>query len=213
MAWWTLGQVVDWARQVDPIARVEDIRIALERRCGSGRIRARGRRRHYSSDTVLPLDIHNPTFIWFSDEHGRLETGIDEISTGEWRDLAFFARPTAEVGEQYHRGFARAFERIDAPVELRSKSKHRLAWSDVEFCGDDVIQEWAHAGDDANTAKPPLSVGVPVVTARFLIAICADGMSSGSRRWPCRIRHLQAKRTGPRRSNNFPIGSRALGCA
>ena len=128
--WWTLGQVVDWIREIDPTARIGDIRLALVNRCASGRIRAHGHPWLYGFDAVLPIDHHDPSFLWFSEQHGRLDASFDEISAGEWRELAFFARPILEVGEQYQLTLARAFDQLGSPVELRSTSKHRLAAGD-----------------------------------------------------------------------------------
>jgi hypothetical protein len=71
---------------------------------------------------------------------------LEPISTGEWRDLAFFARPVHKAGEEYLTGLARALEELNSPVELRSNSKHRLAWLDVEFSQEDLAHEWPHAG-------------------------------------------------------------------
>jgi hypothetical protein len=141
--WWTLDQVVGWVREIDPTASIVEIRIALERWCGLGRIGARGHRRHYFLDAVLPINTYDPNFVFFSEEHGRLQPWFDQISPGEWKDLAFFARPTLVAGEPYQVGLARALGRLDSPVELCSRSKYRLAWSYVEFCRDDVVREWA----------------------------------------------------------------------
>jgi hypothetical protein len=47
-----------------------------------------------------------------------------------------------KTGEQYHEATARALDQLDAPVELRSVSKHRLAWKDIEFRHD----EWSENG-------------------------------------------------------------------
>ena len=38
-----------------------------------------------------------------------------------------------------------ALAQLVSPVELRSLSKHRLAWRDVEFWRADVIREWFQA--------------------------------------------------------------------
>src|SRR6202035_3206836 len=38
-----------------------------------------------------------------------------------------------------------ALAQLVSPVELRSLSKHRLAWRDVEFWRADVIREWPQA--------------------------------------------------------------------
>ena len=38
-----------------------------------------------------------------------------------------------------------ALAQLVSPVELRSISKHRLAWRDVEFWRADVIREWSQA--------------------------------------------------------------------
>jgi hypothetical protein len=50
---------------------------------------------------------------------------------------------------------------LDSPVELRSVSKYRLAWKDVEFWRDDVIPEWPDAGDvAAQNELPGFSAGL-----------------------------------------------------
>ena len=180
--WWTLSQVVDWVREIDPSARVGDIRLALVSRCASGRIRTHGHRRLYAFGSVLPIDHNDPTFIWFAEQHGRLEAWFDEISADEWRDLAFFARPTLVVGEQYHLAFERAFDELDSPVELRSISKHRLAWRDVEFWRDDVIRELPHRSDAAEYSgrEPTAVIGVRV---KHRIAAPPQVSERDLRRW------------------------------
>jgi hypothetical protein len=110
--------------------------------------------------------------VLFSDEYSYVKPSPDPISTYEWHDLAFFARPTHEAGEEYLTGFTRALDHLDSPVELRSKSKHRLAWIDVEFSRDDVMREWSHAGSavDQDAVKPKplpgLSGGIAGGTTR-----------------------------------------------
>jgi hypothetical protein len=106
------------------------------------------------------LDHCDPNFVWFSDHHSRLQSWFDPISADEWKDLTFFARPILKTGEQYFAAAARALDQLDSPVELRSVSKYRLAWKDVEFWRDDVITEWPDAGDVAAQNDPegePLS--------------------------------------------------------
>jgi hypothetical protein len=96
----------------------------------------------------LPMDHHDPNFVWFADYYSRLQSWFEPISADEW-DLIFFARPIPKTGEQYHEAVARALDQLDSPVELRSVSKYRLAWMDIEFWQDDVIRGWAAAGDVA----------------------------------------------------------------
>jgi hypothetical protein len=196
--WWTLGQVVDWVQAINPTARIGDIRLALVNRCASSRIRAHGHRWLYGFDAILPIDQHDPNFIWFSEQHGRLDAWLDQISADDWKDLAFFARPTHQAGEQYRCALARAFDELGSPVELRSISKHRLAWKDVEFWRDDVIREWAHPGDadepSAAEREPPSVTGVMAtpVSDRHLcewyerrvaeLSACGQG-SSGEEDW------------------------------
>jgi hypothetical protein len=86
----------------------------------------------------------DPGFVLSSEEYSCLDTSPEPIRLGEWRDLAFFARPIRQPGEDYLTGFQRAFNQSDGPVELRSKSKYRLAWMDVEFLREDVMREWAN---------------------------------------------------------------------
>jgi hypothetical protein len=221
--WWTLGEVVDWIQEIDPTARIGDIRLALVNRCASGRIRAQGHRWLYGFDTILPIDHHDPYFLWFSEQHGRLDASFDEISAGEWKDLAFFARPTLKVGEQYQLTLARAFDELGLPVELRSTSKHRLAWKDVEFWRDDVIREWAHPCDadepSAAEREPPLA-GVRVIAApvslrelrgwyqRRISELSAQGQtSSGQEDWEA------AKRQFPDRVTRARVRSICEECA
>ena len=70
MPWWTLSNVVDWVRDIDPTATIRQIRVALEELCGFGRVRARGNRRVYGYDRPMPIDHRDPTFIRFADEYG-----------------------------------------------------------------------------------------------------------------------------------------------
>jgi len=158
--WWTLVEVVDWVRGIHPNATIGEIRGALQGWCASDRIRAHGRRRLYSSDRPLPMDHHDPEFVLFADHHSRLQSWFEPISADEWKDLTFFARPIPKTGEQYHLAAARALDQLHSPVELRSLSKYRLAWKDIEFWRDDVIREWAIAGDVAkqdDAKREPLS--------------------------------------------------------
>jgi hypothetical protein len=46
------------------------------------------------------------------------------------------------MDRQYAVALEQALAQLVSPVELRSLSKHRLAWSDVEFWRADVIREW-----------------------------------------------------------------------
>jgi len=155
MPWWTLSNVVDWVRDIDPTATIRQIRVALEERCGSGRIRARGHRGVYGYNRLMPIDHRDPTFVQFAEEYGEPRSSFDEISASEWRDLAFFARPSPGINQQYQAALTLALDQLTSPVELRSVSKYRLAWKDVEFWQDDVIGMWPHASDAAepNEAK------------------------------------------------------------
>jgi hypothetical protein len=109
--------------------------------------------------------------VLLSDEYSYVKPLPEPISRYEWHDLTFFARPTHEAGEEHLTGFTRALDHLDSPVELRSKSKHRLAWLDVEFSQEDVIREWPNAGSamEQNEVKPKpppgLSGGVAGRTA------------------------------------------------
>lgn len=142
--WSAFGDIVHWLRETDPKASILSIRSAVWERCKSGRVRARGRRRTYSWDRFPKLSPADPEFVRLSEEYSHVDPTLEEISPGEWRDLAFFVRPVHKVGEEYLMGFARALDELNSPVELRSKSKHRLAWVDVEFCQEDVAREWPH---------------------------------------------------------------------
>jgi hypothetical protein len=143
--WWTLGEVVEWVQGIDPAATVWQIRIELEGRCGSGRIRAQGRRWVYRYDQPLGIDHGNSLFVTFADQYGGPRSSFEAISTYEWKDLTFFARPTSEMDKQYEAALGQALAQLVSPVELRSISKHRLAWRDVEFWRTDVIREWPQA--------------------------------------------------------------------
>jgi hypothetical protein len=91
----------------------------------------------------------DPTFVRFADEYGEPRSSFDEISATEWKDLTFFVRATHVTNEQYHVALISALDRLTSPVELRSVSKCRLAWKDVEFRRDDVIEVWPEVSDAA----------------------------------------------------------------
>jgi hypothetical protein len=171
--WWTLLRVAEWVHTIDTTAGVGDIRMALASRCALGRIRANGRRWLYPFNAVLLLDHHDPFFVGFAEQHGRLDPWFAEISAEEWRDLVFFARPTLVVGEQYHVALERALDHSDSPVELRSISKHRLAWADVEFWRDDVIWELCHLSVAAERSAAPREP-VAATTLRMLAPPISD---------------------------------------
>jgi len=141
--WWTLGEVVKWVQAIDPAATVWQIRIGLEGRCASGRIRSHGRRWVYRYDRPLWIDHGDRQFVLFSDEYGGPQSSFDAISAYEWKDLTFFARPTPEMDRHYEVALEQALAQLVSQVELRSVSKHRLAWRDVEFWRVDVIREWS----------------------------------------------------------------------
>jgi hypothetical protein len=143
--WWTLGDVVEWVQAVEPAAIVWQIRIELEGRCASGRIRAHGRRWLYRPDKPLWIDHRDGQFVLFADQYGWPQSSFDVIAACEWKDLTFFARPTPEMDRQYDVALEQALAQLVSPVELRSLSKHRLAWRDVEFWRADVIREWPQA--------------------------------------------------------------------
>jgi hypothetical protein len=124
---------------------VWEIRVGLEGRCVSRRIRARGRRRIYRYDRFPKIEHTDPAFVLFSEQYSYVDPLPEPIRPSEWGDLVFFARPIHQPGQDYLTGLERALNRSDVPVELRSKSKHRLAWVDVEFLREDVPREWDHA--------------------------------------------------------------------
>jgi hypothetical protein len=144
--WWTFSEIIDWFRNTDPNASILSICRAVGERCASGRVRARGRRRIFNFDRFPKISHTDPGFVRLSEEYSRVNPIPEPISTGEWRDLAFFARPVHKAGEEYLIGFARALEELNSPVELRSNSRHRLAWPDVEFSQEDLAHQWPHAG-------------------------------------------------------------------
>jgi hypothetical protein len=114
------------------------------------------------------MDHYDPEFALFADHHSRLHSWFEPIPADEWKDLTFFARPIPKTGEQYHEAAVRALDQLDSPTELRSLSKYRLAWKDVEFWRDDVIQAWADAGDIAkqgDAEREPLSDAAGRTTA------------------------------------------------
>ena len=143
MPWWTLSNVVDWVRGIDPAATIRQIRVELEELCGSARIRARGHRREYGYDGRMPIGPGDPAFVRFADEYGEPRSSFDEISAADWKDLNFFARATLGTNEPYHVALRAALDQLASPVELRSVSKCRLAWRDVEFRRDDVTEVWS----------------------------------------------------------------------
>jgi hypothetical protein len=140
--WWTLGDVVEWVQGIDPAATVWQIRIELAGRCASGRIRAHGRRWVYRYDQLLWIDHSVPEFVSFCDQYGGPQSSFEAISADEWNDLTFFARRTPGMNRRYEVGLEQALAHLVSPVELRSLSKHRLAWRDVEFWRADVTREW-----------------------------------------------------------------------
>jgi hypothetical protein len=88
----------------------------------------------------------DPLFVLSSEERSSVNPLPEPIRAGEWSDLTFFARPIHEPGREWLTGFERALNRVDVPVELRSKSKYRLAWTDIEFLREEVVSEWPHWG-------------------------------------------------------------------
>ena len=140
--WWTLSDVVEWVQGIDPAATVWQIRIELAGRCASGRIRAHGRRWVHRYDQPLGIDHSDPLFVVVSDQYGGPQSSFEAIRADEWKDLTFFARRTSEMDRQYAVALKQALAQLVSPVELRSLSKHRLAWRDVEFWRADVIREW-----------------------------------------------------------------------
>ena len=89
--WWTLGQVVDSIREIDPAARIGDIRLALVNRCASGRdpvhtaiagSTVSTRSSQSTTMTQVSFGFRNSMADWMR--------RFDEISAGEWRELAFF---------------------------------------------------------------------------------------------------------------------------
>jgi hypothetical protein len=84
-------------------------------------------------------------FVVISDQYGAPQSWFEAISADEWNDLTFFARRTPGMDRRYEVGLEQALAQLVSPVELRSLSKHRLAWRDVEFWRVDVIREWLQA--------------------------------------------------------------------
>jgi hypothetical protein len=162
MMWWVLSDIVDWVRRIDPTATVGQIRVALKDACAANRIRARGHQRVYLYDRRLPIAHWDPTFVQFADEYGEPRSSFDTISAAEWKDLTFFARPTSGMNELHHVALTRALDQLASPVELRSVSKRRLAWIDVEFLRSDVVREWPHAAGlvlQGEVSPEPISGG------------------------------------------------------
>ena len=93
----------------------------------------------YGSTTSTGSSSCSPTNI------GGPQSSFDAISAYEWKDLTFFARPTPEMDRQYEVALEQALAQLVSPVELRSLSKHRLAWRDVECWRADVIRAWSQA--------------------------------------------------------------------
>jgi len=188
MTWWTLGNVVDWVRGIDPTATIGQIRVVLEKLCGSDRVHTRGHRRVYGYDRPVPIDHRDPTFVQFADEYGEPRSSFDEISATEWKDLTFFARATHVTNEPYHVALISALDRLTSPVELRSPSKRRLAWKDVEFWRDDVIEVWPEVSDaaepnEANCEPQAGDVGEATRGRQLLIGRPAPLSDRDLRRW------------------------------
>jgi hypothetical protein len=160
--WWRLRDLVDWFRKIDPNASTIRILSAVEERCACGQIRARGRRRVYVWDRLPKISHTDPGFVPMSEEYSQASPTLEEIPRTEWRDLVFFGRPVVKAGEEYLLAFAQAFDNLASPLELRSNSKYRLAWLDVEIFGDDVVREFSPAEGEAqrDAAKPELQSGV-----------------------------------------------------
>jgi hypothetical protein len=112
----------------------------------------------------------NPEFVPISEQYGQTSPTLEEIPQAEWRDLVFFGRPVFKAGEDYLMAFERAFDDLASPLELRSKSKYRLAWLDVEIFSDDVVREFSPAeGETPRDATIPelqngVSAGLGTVT-------------------------------------------------
>jgi hypothetical protein len=85
MTWWTLSDVVDWVRRIDPTATVGQIRVALKEACAGNRIRAHARQRVYVYDRPMPIGHWYPDFVQFADEYGKPGSSFDGISAAEWK--------------------------------------------------------------------------------------------------------------------------------
>jgi hypothetical protein len=223
--WWTLGNVLDWVRGIDPTATIGQIRIVLEKLCGSDRVHTRGHRRVYGYDRPVPIDHRDPTFVHFADECGEPRSSFDEISATEWKDLTFFARATHVTNEPYHVALISALDRLTSPVELRSVSNCRLAWKDVEFRRVDVLEVWPEDSDaaepnEANCEPQAGAVGEatgegncrPGALLHCPTGICAGGTRDASRSWRTAARALRAKMIGKRPSKNLADASQEPGC-
>ena len=180
--WWTLGQVIGWVRATYPDPTVWDVRAGLEGRCASGRIQARGRRRIYSFDRFPKISHTDPSFVTFSEEYSYVNPLPEPIRPGEWRDLAFFARPIQRPGEDYLTGFERALNQSDVPIELRSKSKNRLAWMDLKFLREDVVREWPN--DRFGAELEPVDQKTPGSPSDGIAAGSAEAGRSARRTTP-----------------------------
>ena len=177
--WWTLSDVVDWVRRIDPPATIRQIRVVLEDRCAGDRIRTRGRRLDYRPDRAMPISHLQPDFVQFADAYGEPRPSFDAISAAEWEDLTFFARLPPGMSEPYHVALTLALDQLASPVELRSEKRSRLAWKDVEFWRDDVIGEWPQASDvatkNAAECQPRSAAAGDATDARLVLRSSTKG--------------------------------------
>jgi hypothetical protein len=72
----------------------------------------------YSFDRRQGIGHFDPQFVWFADEYGSVNPSYEAISSSQWQDLTFFARPTLEANEQHHVAVARALDQLASPIEL-----------------------------------------------------------------------------------------------
>ena len=168
-----------------------------------------------AGSTLSTRSSQSTTQSSFAEQHGRLDAWFDEISAEEWKDLAYFARSTLEVREQYDMALERAFDRLGSPIEHRSISKHRLAWKDVEFWRGDVIREWTHPSDadepSADEREPPLA-GVRAIAAPSLGAELCGWCQRRISELSAQDQTSSARRIGKLRRDNFRIASQGPGC-
>jgi class 3 adenylate cyclase len=147
VAWWSIAEAAAWIREQHPGATGGQVCATLEQLVREGRIKARGRRRVYSTDRPLRIAVVDPEFVWFAERSGPPQPWPESIGAGLWADLAIFVRPKQATGEQYPDAVMHALDELANAAELRSKSRYRLEWADPEFSSEDVRREWPKRRD------------------------------------------------------------------
>ncbi len=143
-----------------PDASGRQILAEIEQAGAAGEIRARGRQRVYGDDRTARIDHGDPHFIWFADGNSDVGLRPQVIPAAEWPDLTFFSR-RMYPGVPHRSGLERALNDLDSVDELRSKSRRRLAWAEVELCRADVIRAFGAAEPATAAADRPMDEAAP----------------------------------------------------